>query len=115
MWSLSFVWRFVCVCVCLCLCVFCNNTVAGTLTVMLGGDEAAQVTVRPLLAAFASNIVSAGSTPGAGHALKGINNLLKYSFNNLLLLFRVPTQPQFHTPHGCHRGALGTCQVGCVS
>jgi 3-hydroxyisobutyrate dehydrogenase-like beta-hydroxyacid dehydrogenase len=48
---------------------------------MMGGDEAAQKAVRPLLASFATNIVSAGSTPGAGHALKGINNLLKLFFS----------------------------------
>lgn len=51
---------------------------AGTLTVMAGGDAAALARVTPLLRTFAAHIVHAGATPGAGHALKSVNNLLKY-------------------------------------
>ncbi len=50
---------------------------AGTLTAMVGGDPAVLARVRPLVATFASNIVHAGAQPGAGHALKAVNNLLK--------------------------------------
>src|SRR5207244_3062104 len=47
----------------------------GQLTAMAGGDPELLERVRPVLAAFASNIVWAGSL-GAGHAVKAVNNSL---------------------------------------
>ena len=51
------------------------GAVAGTLTVMVGGDAATLDRVRPVLAAFAGKVVHCGPT-GAGHALKAVNNAL---------------------------------------
>jgi 3-hydroxyisobutyrate dehydrogenase len=48
---------------------------SGTLTAMAGGDEAVLTRVRPILAAFASNVRWAGPL-GAGHAVKALNNAL---------------------------------------
>jgi 3-hydroxyisobutyrate dehydrogenase len=48
---------------------------AGTLTAMAGGDAAVLDRVRPLLAAFASNVRWAGPL-GSGHAVKALNNAL---------------------------------------
>jgi 3-hydroxyisobutyrate dehydrogenase len=48
---------------------------AGTLTVMVGGDEAVLARVRPVLARFGAKIVHCGPV-GAGHALKAVNNAL---------------------------------------
>jgi 3-hydroxyisobutyrate dehydrogenase-like beta-hydroxyacid dehydrogenase len=47
----------------------------GTLTAMAGGDPALLERVRPVLAAFATNVRWAGPT-GAGHATKALNNAL---------------------------------------
>jgi len=47
----------------------------GRLTAMAGGDPELLERVRPVLAAFASSIVWAGSL-GAGHAVKAVNNSL---------------------------------------
>jgi 3-hydroxyisobutyrate dehydrogenase len=47
----------------------------GTLTVMVGGDEAVLARVRPVLAAFGKKIVHCGPV-GAGDALKAVNNAL---------------------------------------
>ncbi len=47
----------------------------GALTVMCGGDATVLERVRPVLAAFGSNIVHCGGV-GAGHALKSVNNAL---------------------------------------
>jgi 3-hydroxyisobutyrate dehydrogenase len=47
----------------------------GALTVMCGGDTAVLERVRPVLAAFGSNIVHCGDV-GAGHALKAVNNAM---------------------------------------
>jgi 3-hydroxyisobutyrate dehydrogenase len=52
-----------------------NGAEAGTLTVMLGGDEATVERARPILAAFASRIERMGPV-GAGHAMKAVNNAL---------------------------------------
>ncbi len=52
-----------------------SGAVAGTLTVMCGGDAADIARVRPLLDAFGGRIVHAGPV-GAGHALKAVNNAL---------------------------------------
>jgi 3-hydroxyisobutyrate dehydrogenase len=48
---------------------------AGSLTIMVGGDEAAVTRCRPLLETLGSSIVHVGAV-GAGHALKALNNLL---------------------------------------
>jgi 3-hydroxyisobutyrate dehydrogenase len=47
----------------------------GKLTVMCGGDTATLEQVRPVLAAFGSNIVHCGAI-GAGDALKSVNNAM---------------------------------------
>ncbi len=47
----------------------------AALTVMCGGDAATLEKVRPVLAAFGSNIVHCGGV-GTGHALKSVNNAL---------------------------------------
>jgi 3-hydroxyisobutyrate dehydrogenase len=48
---------------------------AGTLTVMVGGDEATLEGVRPVLEAFGRKIVHCGVV-GSGDALKAVNNAL---------------------------------------
>jgi 3-hydroxyisobutyrate dehydrogenase-like beta-hydroxyacid dehydrogenase len=48
---------------------------AGTLTAMAGGDLEVLARVRPVLAAFASNVLWAGPL-GSGHAAKALNNAL---------------------------------------
>ena len=48
---------------------------AGTLTLMVGGDEATLATVRPVLDAFAARIVHVGG-PGMGQVVKLCNNLI---------------------------------------
>jgi 3-hydroxyisobutyrate dehydrogenase len=48
---------------------------AGTLTVMVGGEEALLERARPVLTTFAGKIVHCGVV-GAGHALKAVNNAL---------------------------------------
>lgn len=51
------------------------GAVAGTLTVMVGGDAALLERVRPALAAFGKRIVHCGPV-GAGDAVKAVNNAL---------------------------------------
>jgi 3-hydroxyisobutyrate dehydrogenase len=51
------------------------GALAGTLTVMVGGDAADLERARPVLDAFAGKIVHCGAI-GAGHALKAVNNAL---------------------------------------
>jgi len=48
---------------------------AGTLTAMVGGDPELLERVRPVLAAFATNVRWAGPA-GSGHATKALNNAL---------------------------------------
>jgi 3-hydroxyisobutyrate dehydrogenase-like beta-hydroxyacid dehydrogenase len=48
---------------------------AGTLTLMVGGSAEALDRVRPLFAAFASNVFHVGAS-GAGHVTKLLNNFL---------------------------------------
>jgi 3-hydroxyisobutyrate dehydrogenase len=48
---------------------------AGTLTVMVGGDDASFERARPVLSAFARRIEHLGPA-GAGHAMKAVNNAL---------------------------------------
>jgi 3-hydroxyisobutyrate dehydrogenase len=49
---------------------------SGSLTIMAGGPDDALATLRPILAALGSNVVHAGRLPGAGHAVKALNNLM---------------------------------------
>lgn len=49
---------------------------AGTLTIMIGGDDKAAIeTVRPLLGAIGNRLFVTGGS-GSGHACKALNNLL---------------------------------------
>ncbi len=48
---------------------------AGTLTIMVGGDDAALERARPLLEHLGARVIHVGAT-GAGHAAKALNNLL---------------------------------------
>ena len=48
---------------------------AGTLTVMVGGDEKTFTRARPVLSAFGKRIEHLGPV-GAGHAMKAVNNAL---------------------------------------
>ena len=50
---------------------------SGTLAVMVGGAEAELARVRPLLAHFATDVTHCGG-PGAGQALKIVNNMLLF-------------------------------------
>lgn len=52
-----------------------NGAEAGTLIVMVGGDDAIFERARPILAAFGKRIVHMGPV-GAGHAMKAVNNAL---------------------------------------
>jgi 3-hydroxyisobutyrate dehydrogenase len=49
---------------------------AGSLTIMTGGSPAALAVVRPVLDVLGSKVVHAGDIPGAGHAIKALNNLM---------------------------------------
>jgi 3-hydroxyisobutyrate dehydrogenase len=55
---------------------------AGTLTVMVGGPDAAYERFKPVLSAMGSRVMHAGGT-GCGHAVKALNNLM--SAANLLV------------------------------
>jgi 3-hydroxyisobutyrate dehydrogenase len=52
-----------------------NGAEAGTLTIMVGADDATFARARPLLEAFGSRIEHVGPV-GAGHAMKAVNNAL---------------------------------------
>lgn len=52
---------------------------AGTLSVMMGGDRAAYETCKPLVETFADEVFYLGASPGAGHAVKLLNNYLSFS------------------------------------
>lgn len=52
-----------------------DGAVAGTLTIMVGGDPDALERVRPALEAMGDRIVHVGPV-GAGHAVKAVNNTL---------------------------------------
>jgi 3-hydroxyisobutyrate dehydrogenase len=43
---------------------------------MTGGSPAALATLRPVLDVLGSKVVHAGAVPGAGHAVKALNNLM---------------------------------------
>lgn len=49
---------------------------SGALTIMAGGPPAALESLRPVLQVLGSKIVHAGDVPGAGHAIKALNNLM---------------------------------------
>lgn len=49
---------------------------AGSLTIMTGGSPTALATVRPVLDVLGGKVVHAGDIPGAGHAIKALNNLM---------------------------------------
>jgi 3-hydroxyisobutyrate dehydrogenase len=53
-----------------------TGAAGGTLTIMAGGHPAAVARARPLLDELGSRVVHVGSAPGAGHALKALNNLV---------------------------------------
>ncbi len=48
----------------------------GTLTIMVGGPEAALAQLRPVFEVLGSKVVHAGDVAGAGHAIKALNNLM---------------------------------------
>ena len=52
-----------------------EGAIAGTLTIMAGGDEAALTTVRPVLDCYAARINHMGPV-GAGEATKAVNQVL---------------------------------------
>jgi 3-hydroxyisobutyrate dehydrogenase-like beta-hydroxyacid dehydrogenase/alkylhydroperoxidase/carboxymuconolactone decarboxylase family protein YurZ len=49
---------------------------SGSLTIMAGGPAETLEALRPVLGVLGSNIVHAGQLPGAGHAVKALNNLM---------------------------------------
>lgn len=59
-----------------------RGAVAGTLTIMVGGEAGPAEAVRPMLETMGGNVLHVGPS-GAGHALKALNNLM--SATNLLV------------------------------
>lgn len=49
---------------------------AGSLTIMTGGSAEALARLRPVFDVLGAKIVHAGDLPGAGHAIKALNNLM---------------------------------------
>jgi 3-hydroxyisobutyrate dehydrogenase len=49
---------------------------AGSLTIMTGGPADALIVLRPVLDVLGARVVHAGDIPGAGHAIKALNNLM---------------------------------------
>jgi len=49
---------------------------SGSLTIMTGGPAAALEALGPMLGVLGARIVHAGDIPGAGHAIKALNNLM---------------------------------------
>jgi len=49
---------------------------AGSLTIMTGGPADALAIIRPVLSVLGRRVVHAGDIPGAGHAIKALNNLM---------------------------------------
>lgn len=49
---------------------------SGSLTIMTGGPAAALEALGPMLGVLGARIVHAGDMPGAGHAIKALNNLM---------------------------------------
>ena len=52
-----------------------RGAVAGSLTIMVGGEAAAAEAVRPVLETMGGKVLHVGPS-GAGHALKALNNLM---------------------------------------
>lgn len=52
---------------------------AGTLSVMVGGDEAVYEATLPIFESFASDVFHVGDEPGHGHAVKLLNNYLSFA------------------------------------
>ncbi len=48
----------------------------GSLTIMVGGPATVLAALRPVLDVLGSKVVHAGDVPGAGHAIKALNNLM---------------------------------------
>jgi 3-hydroxyisobutyrate dehydrogenase len=48
----------------------------GSLTIMTGGPADALARVGPVLSVLGARVVHAGDIPGAGHAIKALNNLM---------------------------------------
>jgi 3-hydroxyisobutyrate dehydrogenase len=76
-----------------------NGAEAGTLTIMLSGDEAAYREVRPALDAVGKNFFYFGSQPGHGQMMKVINNTLMAAatisaFEGLVLGAKAGLDPQ---------------------
>lgn len=53
-----------------------SGAAAGTLTIMAGGSGHALAKAMPVLSVLGARVVHVGTAPGAGHALKALNNLL---------------------------------------
>jgi 3-hydroxyisobutyrate dehydrogenase len=49
---------------------------AGSLTIMTGGPADAVAVLGPVLGVLGARVVHAGDVPGAGHAIKALNNLM---------------------------------------
>jgi 3-hydroxyisobutyrate dehydrogenase len=49
---------------------------AGSLTIMTGGPADALAVLGPVLGVLGARVVHAGDIPGAGHAIKALNNLM---------------------------------------
>jgi 3-hydroxyisobutyrate dehydrogenase len=49
---------------------------AGSLTIMTGGPADALAVIGPVLGVLGARVVHAGDIPGAGHAIKALNNLM---------------------------------------
>jgi len=76
-----------------------NGAEAGTLTIMLSGNEAAYREVRPALEAVGKNFFYLGSQPGRGQMMKVINNTLMAAatisaFEGLVLGAKAGLDPQ---------------------
>nr|WP_117595587.1 NAD(P)-dependent oxidoreductase [Haloprofundus halophilus] len=52
---------------------------AGSLSVMVGGDEAVYEACLPLFESFAADVLHVGERPGHGHAVKLLNNYLSFA------------------------------------
>lgn len=55
------------------------DAAAGTLDVMIGGDDAVVARLEPLLRAFAGRVIHTGPT-GTGHTMKLLNNFLSMGY-----------------------------------
>lgn len=51
---------------------------SGTLTTMVGGAAETVEDCRPIMGAYASDVIHVGDSPGYGHAMKLLNNYLSF-------------------------------------